>query len=160
MAFLVFGLILFLEIYCVSMIVDQWRNDQVAQSGVATSQALYSLISIAGLVFMTLGFLEARPQSITIWSSPSPSRAWLITVYFSLVSLIMISAAYVPRNAIKLKLKDSMLVGVIVWAIFHLTIVGSLAGIILFGSLLICGNLDFTSWRARSISYNPSSSLS
>ena len=157
MAFLVFGLILFFEIYCVSMIVDQWRNDHVAQSGVGTSQALYPLISIAGLVFMTLGFLESRPQPITIWSSPS--WAWLITVYFSLVSLIMISAAYVPRNAIKLKLKDSMLVGVIVWAIFHLTIVGSLAGIILFGSLLICGNLDFTSWRARSTSYNPSSSL-
>jgi uncharacterized membrane protein len=145
MAFLIFGLILFLEIYCVSMIVDQWRNDQVAQFGVRTSQALYSLISIASLVFMTIGCLKARPQPITIWSSPS--WAWLTAVYFSLVSLILIAAAYVPRNAIKLKLNDPMLVGVIVWGIFHLTTVGSLAGIVLFGSFLIWAILVFKSFE-------------
>jgi uncharacterized membrane protein len=61
----------------------------------------------------------------------------------------LIAAAYVPRNAIKLKLKDPMLVGVIVWAICHLTTIGSLAVIILFGSFLIWGILDLVSCRAR-----------
>jgi uncharacterized membrane protein len=55
----------------------------------------------------------------------------------------------VPRNAIKLKLKDPMLVGVIIWAICHLTTIGSLAGIILFGSFLLWGILDLLSCRAR-----------
>jgi uncharacterized membrane protein len=132
MVLLIYGFILFLEIYCVSMIVNLWRKDQVDQLGVGTSQDLYALILIAGLVFMTLGYLKARPQPITVWTAPS--WAWLITVYFSLVALILVAAAYVPRNAIKLKLKDSLLVGVIVWAIFHLTTIGFLNGIILFGS--------------------------
>jgi uncharacterized membrane protein len=70
-------------------------------------------------------------------------------VYFSLVSLILIAAAYVPNNAIKLKLKDPMLVGVIVWAICHLTTIGSLAGILLFGGFLIWGIVDLLSCRAR-----------
>ncbi len=147
MTLLIGGLVLFLGIHSVSIFADRWRNDQIAKLGVRTWKVLYSLISIAGLALMTLGYLEARPQPITIWSPPS--WAWLITVYFSLVALILVAAAYVPRNAIKLKLKDPMLVGVIVWAICHLTTIGSLAGIILFGSFLLWGILDLLSSRAR-----------
>lgn len=147
MALLICGLILFLGIHSVSIFADQWRSEQVAKLGTRTWKLLYSLVSIAGLALMAFGYLEARPQPITIWSPPS--WAWLLTVYFSLVSLILIAAAYVPRNAIKLKLKDPMLVGVIVWAICHLTTIGSLAGIILFGSFLIWGILDVVSCRAR-----------
>ncbi len=137
----------FLGIHSVSIFADRWRNEQVAKLGVRTWKVLYSLISIAGLALMTLGYLEARPQPITVWTPPS--WAWLITVYFSLISLILVAAAYVPRNAIKLKLKDPMLVGVIIWAICHLTTIGSLAGIILFGSFLLWGILDLLSCRAR-----------
>jgi uncharacterized membrane protein len=147
MTLLICGLVLFLGIHSVSIFADRWRNEQVAKLGVRTWKVLYSLISIAGLALMTLGYLEARPQPITVWTPPS--WAWLITVYFSLISLILVAAAYVPRNAIKLKLKDPMLVGVIIWAICHLTTIGSLAGIILFGSFLLWGILDLRSCRAR-----------
>jgi uncharacterized membrane protein len=107
------------------MIIDLWCKDQVAQFEVGTSQVLYKLISITGLVFITLSYSKARTQPITIWIFPS--LGWLITFYFSLVSLILITAAYVPNSVITLKLKDSVLVGVNVWAVFHLTIVASLA---------------------------------
>jgi uncharacterized membrane protein len=49
-----------------------------------------------------------------------------------------------------------MLVGVIVWAICHLTTIGSLAGILLFGSFLIWGVLDLISCRARRSKLPPS----
>jgi len=147
MTFLVCGLILFLGIHSVSIFADQWRNDQVAKLGALTWKVIYSLISIVGIVLMTVGYLEARPQPITIWSPPP--WAWQITVYFSLVSLILIAAAYVPNNLIKQKLKDPMLVGVIVWALCHLTTIGSLAGILLFGGFLIWGMIDLVSCRAR-----------
>ena len=147
MTLLICGLILFLGIHSVSIFADQWRNDQVAKLGALTWKLIYSLMSIVGIALMTIGYLEARPQPITIWSPPS--WAWQITVYVSLVSLILIAAAYVPKNAIKLKLKDPMLVGVIVWAICHLTTIGSLAGILLFGSFLLWGVLDLLSCRAR-----------
>jgi uncharacterized membrane protein len=147
MALLICGLILFLGVHSVSIFADQWRNDQVAKLGVLTWKVIYSLMSIAGLVLITVGYLEARPHPITIWSPPP--WAWQITVYFSLVSLILIAAAYVPNNLIKQKLKDPMLVGVIVWALCHLTTIGSLAGILLFGSFLLWGILDLISCRAR-----------
>lgn len=147
MTLLICGLILFLGIHSVSIFADQWRNDQVAKLGALTWKLIYSLMSIVGIALMTVGYLEARPQPLIVWSPPS--WAWQITVYFSLVSLILIAAAYVPNNAIKLKLKDPMLVGVIVWALCHLTTIGSLAGILLFGSFLIWGILDLISCRAR-----------
>ena len=147
MTLLICGLILFLGIHSVSIFADQWRNDQVAKLGSRTWKIFYSLISIAGLALMTVGYLQARPHPITIWSPPP--WAWQITVYFSWVSLILIAAAYVPYNAIKLKLNDPMLVGVIVWALCHLTTIGSLAGILLFGSFLLWGVLDLISCRER-----------
>jgi uncharacterized membrane protein len=147
MGMLICGLVLFLGIHSISIFSDQWRNEQVAKLGALTWKIICSVISIAGLVLMTVGYLEVRPQPITIWSPPP--WAWQITVYLSLVSLILIAAAYVPNNAIKLKLKDPMLVGVIVWAICHLTTIGSLAGILLFGSFLIWGIVDLISCRKR-----------
>jgi len=125
MVLLFYGLILFLEIYCVSMMVDLWCKDEVAQLEFGTSQVLFKLIAIASLVFMTLGYSKVRPQPISTLSFPS--LGWLITFYCSLVSLILITAAYVPNKVINLKLKDSVLVSINVWAVFHLTIVGYLA---------------------------------
>ena len=153
MVLLIYGFILFLEIYCVSMIVDLWRKDQVDQLDVETSQVFHTLISIAGVVFMTLGYLKARPQPITIWLSQP--LGWLIYIYFAFVSLMLIAAVSIPDNAIKLKLKDPMLVGVIIWAICHLTTIGSLAGVILFGSLLPWAILDLIFCRARRSALHP-----
>jgi uncharacterized membrane protein len=61
----------------------------------------------------------------------------------------LVAAAYIPNNAFKATLKDPMLIGVIVWAICHLTTIGSLAGILLFGSVLIWAILDLISCRKR-----------
>ena len=147
MAMLMCGLILFLGVHSVTIFAEQWRHDLINDLGVLTWKIAVSLISLFGLALMTLGYLEARPQPITVWSPPP--WAWQITVYLSLVALILVAAAYVPNNAIKLKLKDPMLFGVIVWSICHLTTIGSLAGIFLFGSFLIWGVLDLVSCRKR-----------
>ena len=147
MTILICGLFIFLGVHSISIFANEWRDKQVKTLGVVTWKVIYSLMSIVGIALMTIGYLDARPQPITVWSPPP--WAWQITVYFSLVSLILIAAAYVPNNAIKLKLKDPMLVGVIVWAICHLTTIGSLAGILLFGSFLVWGVIDLISCRAR-----------
>lgn len=144
---LICGLILFLGIHSVSIIANDWRNAQVKKLGAVTWRIFYSVISIAGLALITVGYLETRPQPITIWSPPP--WAWLITVYFSLVTMILVAAAYIPNNVFKAKLKDPMLVGVIVWSLCHLTTIGSLAGILLFGGFLIWGVLDLISCRKR-----------
>ena len=147
MALLICGLILFLGIHSLSIFANDWRNARVKKLGVVTWKVAYSLISIVGLALIAIGYLEARPHPITVWSPPP--WAWLLTVYFSLVSLILVAAAYIPNNAFKATLKDPMLIGVIVWAICHLTTIGSLAGILLFGSVLIWAILDLISCRKR-----------
>ena len=144
---LICGLIIFLGIHSMSIFANPWRNAKVRKWGAITWKLIYSVISIAGLALITVGYLETRPHPITIWSPPP--WAWLITAYFSLVSMILVAAAYIPNNTFKARLKDPMLVGVIVWAICHLTTIGSLAGILLFGSVLIWGTLDLISCRKR-----------
>ena len=153
MTMLISGLVLFLGIHSVSIFAQTWRSQQVKTLGVRTWKVLYSLISLIGLVLMTLGYLQERPIPITVWSPPA--WAWLVTVYFSLLSLILVAAAYIPNNAIKLKLKDPMIIGVIVWALCHLTTIGSLAGILLFGSFLVWSILDLISCRKRSVNKPP-----
>ena len=152
MVTLVCGLVLFLGVHSISIFANDWRNTQVKKLGVMAWKLIYSFISIVGLALITVGYLEARPQPITIWSPPS--WAWLVTVYLSLVSLILVAAAYIPNNAFKAKLKDPMLVGTIVWAICHLTTIGSLAGILLFGGVLVWGILDLISCRKRRADLN------
>ena len=66
-----------------------------------------------------------------------------------LVAFVFLTAAYVPRNGIKAKLKDPMILGVKTWALAHLISNGSLAGLVLFGSFLIWAVLDFKSARGR-----------
>ena len=149
---LICGLIIFLGIHSVSIFANNWRNAQIKTWGAITWKLIYSVISIAGLALITVGYLETRPQPITIWSPPP--WAWLITVYFSLVSMVLVAAAYIPNNAFKGKLKDPMLVGTIVWAICHLTTIGSLAGILLFGGVLVWGILDLISCRKRRAEMN------
>lgn len=152
MVMLVCGLLLFLGIHSISIFANDWRNTQVNKLGVMAWKLIYSLISIVGLALVTVGYLEARPQPITIWTPPP--WAWLITVYLSLVSLILVAAAYIPNNAFKARLKDPMLVGTIVWAICHLTTIGSLAGVLLFGGVLVWGILDLISCRKRRADLN------
>jgi len=147
MTLLICGLILFLGVHSVRIVANDWRNAQVEKLGFVTWKVIYSLISIVGLVLITIGYLKARPHPITVWSPPP--WAWLLTVYFSLISLILVAAAYIPNNVFKVKLKDPMLVGTIVWATCHLTTIGSLAGILLFGGVLIWGILDLFSCRQR-----------
>ena len=99
---LICGLILFLGIHSVSIFANNWRNAQVKKLGAVTWKIFYSVISIVGLALITVGYLETRPQPITIWSPPP--WAWLITVYFSLVTMTLVAAAYIPNNAFKAKL--------------------------------------------------------
>ena len=64
-----------------------------------------------------------------------------------LVSLVLVTAAYVPRNHIRRALGHPMIVGVKVWAFAHLISNGRLVDVMLFGAFLAWG-LPITSLRA------------
>jgi uncharacterized membrane protein len=93
------------------------------------------------------GFGIARETPVLLWTPPPAMKhvAYLLT----LVAMVLMAAAYVPRNAIKAKLHHPMVLSVKAWALAHLLANGTLAHLLLFGSMLLWSVLLFKASRAR-----------
>lgn len=155
MTIFIIGLILFLGAHSTGIFAEQWRSVQVNKLGIRKWKIIYSIISIIGLILMIVGYKQHTGlANIIVWSPPA--WTWYFVVYTNLVPLILLLATYIPNNAIKLKLKDPMTIGIIIWAATHLAYVNSLAGIILFVSFLIWGILDLIASRKRRANMAPS----
>lgn len=147
MGMLILGLVLFLGAHSTRIVADGWRTAMVRRLGEARWKGLVALLSIVGLGLVVWGFGLARKQPVELWWPPFFMRhvAWLLT----LVSFILLAAAYVPRNAIKARLRHPMVLGVMVWALAHLLANGNVAHGVLFGSFLVWAALSFRAARGR-----------
>jgi len=71
MAIFIFGLILFLSVHSIGIFADQWRAIQINKFGNRKYKFLYSFLSLAGLVLMTIGYKQhTYIADIAIWSAP------------------------------------------------------------------------------------------
>ena len=133
MTLLVLGLVLFLGIHSFSMARER-RAAMIGRIGEGPYKGLYSLLSLAGIVLIAIGYGQYRANGyIPVWDPPVWTRHLsLLLVWFAFVALV---AAYLPGR-IKSRLKHPMLAGVKLWALAHLISNGDLGSIILFGSLL------------------------
>jgi len=147
MIVLILGLVIFLGAHSVRIYADDWRGLQIARLGDNGWKALFSLVSLVGLAFIAIGFAQTKSDPIVLWFPPIGLRhlAGLIT----LLSFILLVAAYLPGTRIKAKLGHPMVAGVKGWALAHLLANGNLADVLLFGSFLVWGVLDFSSARRR-----------
>ena len=147
MILLILGLVLFLGMHSVRIVADDLRSRFVARRGLNAWKGLYALVSIAGFVLVCIGFGQARQQAAVLWSPPrwTHDAAALLT----LAAFILVTAAYVPGNGIKARLKDPMILGVKSWAAGHLLANGTLADVVLFGSFLVWAAFDFRAARQR-----------
>jgi uncharacterized membrane protein len=147
MTILILGLIVFLSIHSIRIVADDWRTAQLARLGEGPWKGIYSLVSAVGLGLIVWGFGIARAEPIVLWSAPAWTRhaAALLT----LVSFILITAAYIPGNRIKAALGHPMLLGVKLWAFGHLIANGRLADVLLFGAFLVWAVLCFRAARRR-----------
>jgi uncharacterized membrane protein len=66
-----------------------------------------------------------------------------------LFASILMVAAYIPGNHLKLRMGHPMVLSVKVWALAHLLSNGNLADLVLFGTFLVWSVLNFKSARAR-----------
>lgn len=147
MTLLILGLILFLGIHSARIVAEGARSRLIARRGLNAWKGLHSLVSIAGFVLVCIGFGQARQQAVVLWSPPRWTHdvAGLLT----LAAFVLVTAAYVPGNAIQARLKDPMILGVKSWALGHLLANGTLADVVLFGSFLAWAVLDFRAARQR-----------
>lgn len=147
MNYLVLGLVIFLGVHSVRMVADDWRTRTRARMGELAYKGVYSLVSALGLGLVIWGFGLARETPVMLWMPPRGMRhaAALLT----LLSFVLLAAAYVPGNAIRARFHHPMLLGVKTWALGHLLANGSIAHLVLFGAFLAWSVLCFIAARRR-----------
>ena len=147
MWFLVLGLFLFLGTHALRIGGDVMRERLLALLGPRYFKIIYSLTSVLGFALLVYGFGMARDAPVLLWTPPPAMKhvAYLLT----LVAMVLMAAAYVPRNGIKAKLHHPMVLSVKTWALAHLVANGTLAHLLLFGSMLLWSVLLFKASRAR-----------
>ncbi len=147
MIYLIIGLIVFLGIHSTRLAGEGFRQARQASLGENGWKGIYSLVSLVGLVLIIWGYGVARQSPVVLYSPPIWTKH--IAALLMLVSLILMAAVYVPRNAIKAKLKHPMILATKVWALAHLLANGTLADVLLFGGFLVWAVFGFRSMRQR-----------
>jgi uncharacterized membrane protein len=147
MTWLIIGLILFLGAHSIRMVADDWRTQAIASWGEKPFKGVYSLMALVGFYAMVTGYAEARLQTVALWTPPIATRH--VSVLLMLFASVLMAAAYVPRNHLKMRMGHPMVLSVKVWALAHLLANGNLADVVLFGSFLVWSVFNFKAARAR-----------
>ena len=147
MTYLILGLIIFLGVHSVRIVADDWRTQTRSRLGELPWKGLYSVASLLGFALLVWGFGLARQQPVQLWSPPLAMRH--LAALLTLVSFVLLAAAYVPGNGIKARLHHPMVLATKVWALAHLLANGNLAHVVLFGAFLVWAVFDFTAARRR-----------
>jgi uncharacterized membrane protein len=157
MTYLILGLVIFLGLHSLRMVADGWRTETRARLGEGAFKGIYSVIAVLGFALLVWGFGQARQMPVQLWSPPTFMRH--LALLLTLISFVLLAAAYVPGNSIKARVHHPMVLGVKVWAFAHLLANGNLAHVVLFGSFLAWAVWNFIASRrrdrAQSVQYPP-----
>lgn len=135
MLLLSLGLLVFLGVHSIRIFAADWRATQIERHGEAAWKGGYSLLSLAGLVMIGLGYGAARIGQPDLWPPPVWSRH--LTLLITLLAFVLLVAAYVPGNRVRRAVRHPMVLGVQLWALAHLLANTRLADFLLFGTFLI-----------------------
>ena len=147
MALLIAGLVLFLGSHSIRVFAEDWRAERIRRMGPQRWKAVYSVVSIVGFILIVWGYGVARHSAIQLWAPPAWTRD--TTAVLTLVSFVLIAAAYVPGTRMKAALGHPLSAGTMLWALGHLFSNGSLPGVVLFASFLVWSTLAFSAARKR-----------
>lgn len=147
MATLIIGLLIFLGIHSTRLFAPGWRAALIERRGETTWKMIYSLVAIAGLFLIVIGYGQARMDPVVLWNAPVWGRH--LALVLTLPVFILVVAAYVPGNGLRSGLGHPMLAGVKIWALAHLLANGTLADVLLFGGFLAWAIACFAVFRRR-----------
>ena len=147
MTLLLVGLALFLGIHSVRIFADGLRTSGIQSMGALGWKAVYSVVAMAGFVFIVYGYGLTREAPVDLWSPPVWTRH--LASLLTLPVFVLIAAAYIPGTHIKATLKHPMILGVKAWALAHLLSNGRLGDVVLFGAFLAWAILDYRAARLR-----------
>ncbi|WP_176039935.1 NnrU family protein [Burkholderia stabilis] len=144
---LILGLAIFLGVHSIRIVADGWRAAMIARIGEKGWKAGYAIASLVGFVLIVRGYGIARESATLLWVSPVGVRH--LTGMLTAVAFVLIAASYVPRNRIKTLVGHPMLAGVMVWAVAHPLMNGTVHAVVLFGAFFVWSLADFVVSRAR-----------
>ncbi len=146
MAMLIIGLVIFLVPHSLSILAPQWKREK-SQSLGSIFKAVYAIVSLIGLVLIVYGYSLTRINPVFIWNPP-PIMS-LISALLLLVAMVLLVAAYVPRNRLKSAVGHPMLVATKVWGFAHLLSNGRLGDMVLFATLMLWAVLLYTTLKRQ-----------
>lgn len=147
MDMLIAGLVIFLGIHALRVWGEGVRSALVLRLGPMGFKGAYSIASLAGFYLLIVGYGQARLEPVQLWTPPHGMAH--ATAALMWISMVMLAAAQIPRNAIKARLRHPMVLGVKVWALAHILANGTLHDVLLFGGFLIWAVLSFRAARQR-----------
>ncbi|MBE0489116.1 MAG: NnrU family protein [Halomonas sp.] len=147
MTVMILGLLIFLGVHSVRIVADDWRTAQIKRLGELPWKAAYSVVSIIGLALAIWGYGQMRLDPTWVWFPPVGLRHAVSLLMIP--AFILLVAAYVPGNHLKVKLGHPMIIAVKLWAFAHLLANGRLGDIVFFGAFLLWAVFDFRSARRR-----------
>ena len=142
---LLLGIVLFFGMHLISVVALPLRNSLAGKSELGW-KALYSIISLIGIVMITRGYAEMRSAATLLYVSPG----WLrhVSALLLMPTFVLFLAPYFPGR-IKNTLKHPQLIAVMIWAVAHLLVNGTLGDVLLFGSFLVWAGADRLSMISR-----------
>ncbi|WP_019614979.1 NnrU family protein [Psychromonas ossibalaenae] len=143
------GLFLFLGIHSISIIAQPIR-DRLAAKNQLVWKAFYSSIALVGLFLIVKGYSQAKLNPTLIYTAPY----WLrhVSALLMLPVFILLLAPYFPSKINSIT-KHPQLFAVMLWAVSHLLVNGSLADLLLFSSFFVWAAADLISMKNRA--YRP-----
>ncbi len=127
---LLIGVFLWWAAHMVKRLAPNLRRDLSTALGEGPSKGIISLIILASVVLMFLGYRQA--EIIPVYT-PFPGAGHLN-------NLLMFPALYLmgvgpAGGRLSAKIRHPMLAGIIVWSFSHLLVNGDIASIVMFGGL-------------------------
>lgn len=139
MTLLVLGLALFLLPHLVPTL-PSLRQALFARAGEKRYRALFSLVTLVGLVLLVVGFREAPRDQLFPRVMPAVAMAKGVNT----VALILFAAANM-KGHLRRVVQHPMLLGLLLWSLVHLLANGDRRGTVLFGSLAAYAVVDLIS---------------
>ena len=147
MLILIAGLIVFLGTHALRVIAPDWRERMMARLGLTVWRTLVSAGSLAGFGLICWGFAQARLTAVLLWTPPLWTRH--AAALLVLIAFVLLASFFVPRNAIKTKVRYPVTLAVAVWAGAHLLANGKMADAVLFGAFLLWAIWDLAVLRRQ-----------
>ncbi|MEO1247090.1 MAG: NnrU family protein [Pseudomonadota bacterium] len=132
MIYLTVGVMLWAIVHWFPMAMPEQRSAAIARLGDGPYKGAFALASLAAIVLIVIGWGEA--PMIPSYIPPLFSNGFIVLAVA--VALTLFIASQLPNN-FRRWIRHPQLTGVLIWALAHLLVNGTVRDVVLFGGLAI-----------------------